>query len=248
MDNVVRPVFIVGAPRSGTSLLRSIIDAHPNICCPTWETGAFEKFDMILEGDITIRDEKDFAMPITRDDLLKWCRRSFDDLMLLLTGRIAKPRWAEKTPGHVFFIKLIHEVYPEAQFIHIIRNGGEVVRSLQNMKWAPRKIRWSCSRWVDSVQAGRTAGSQLSTDLYTEIRYEDLVADPASNVQALCKFLGEPFAPQMLAFHEPANNSWGVDAKPLSAKPVNKYRELTLFERFMLARVGGALLRELGYR
>jgi hypothetical protein len=246
--NCENPVFVVGAPRSGTTLLRSMIDAHPSICCPTWETGLFEKFAMVLEGDVQYHFAKDPALAVSRADLLGWCRRSADDLMRQLTQRSGKSRWAEKTPAHVFHLDLIQEVYPEAQFVHIVRNGREVVRSLQSMPWAPRQIRWSCRRWVESVQAGREAGRRLPSGRYIELRYEDLTKNPEATVRSLCEFLGEPFEPQMLAFHEPTNNSWGVASRPLDSKPVNKHRELSLFERFVFARLGTPLLRELGYR
>lgn len=243
------PVFIVGAPRSGTSLLRSILDAHPNVCCPTWETGVFDRLGSIVNGDVNVvmkREKEHF--PLTRADLIAWCRRSVDDLMAMLTARVGKPRWGEKTPAHVFHMGLIHEVYPKAQFIHIIRDGRDAVRSLQNMSWAPREIRWSCRRWADSVRAGREAGHNLPAAQYREVRYEDLTAEPESTLRSLCEYLNEPFAPSMLEYHQPQNNSWGVAAAPIECNRKSNHRELSFLESMIFRRISGPMLRELGYK
>jgi len=225
-----------------------MIDAHPSICCPTWETGLFEKFSAILNGDIQWHFQNDPALPLDRSGLMQWMRRCCDDLMSQLTAPTGKSRWAEKTPSHVFQIDLIHELYPQAQFIHILRNGRDVVRSLQSMPWAPRNIRWSCRRWVDSVQAARTAAKKLPADKYMELRYEQLVEDPQAAIQRLCDFLHEPVAGQMLAFDNPENNSWGIEQQALSRGPVNRHRGLNLVERFVFSRLASSLLSELGYR
>ena len=90
-------------------------------------------------------------------------RRSTEDLISLFVSKAGKPRWAEKTPAHVFHMDLIHEVFPRAQFIHMIRNGRDVVRSLQNMAFAPREIRWSSRRWVHMAR-NRIGPDQLDRD------------------------------------------------------------------------------------
>lgn len=207
----------------------------------------FEKFEMVMKGDINLHYEKDLAMPLKRQDLVEWCKTSFDDLMRRLTFATGKHRWAEKTPAHVFHMQLIHEVYPNVRFIHIIRNGKDVVRSLQRMKWAPRKIKWSCTRWVESVLAGRSAATVLPIESYAEVRYEDLIAEPEREVRNICSFINEQYFPQMLAFHEAANNSWGIQSHPIETKPVNTYPELSLFERWVFTLIGGRLQRELNY-
>jgi len=129
----------------------------------------------------------------------------------------------------------------------MLRNRRDVVRSLQNMSWAPRKIRWSIRRWIDSVQAGRAFGSKLPPNQYCEIRYEDLIGQPEATLRRLCEFLGESFAPQMLASHEPRNNSWNYAFKPLQSTPVGKYRNLNLVERVLFNRLAGPLMRALEY-
>lgn len=228
-------------------MLRSMIDAHPNICCPTWETGLIEKFAAIMEGDIQWHFKNDPALAINRAGLVQWMRHSCDELMQQLTAPTGKTRWAEKTPAHVFHIDLIHEIYPQVQFIHILRNGNDVVRSLQSMSWAPRQIHWSCTRWVESVRAARHAAQKLPADQYLEVRYEDLVRDSQGAVKRLCEFLREPMADQMLAFDRPANNSWGIEQQPLSRGPVNHHRQLNFRERFVFSRLATPLLIELGY-
>lgn len=242
------PVFIVGAPRSGTTLLRSILDAHPRICCPNWETGLFEYFQTMANGDFSRYPVQDGNFPLDRAGLVAWMRRCTDDLMHQLVHKVDKPRWAEKTPAHVFCMDLIAEAYPRAQFIHIVRNGRDVIRSLQNMPWAPRKIGWSARRWVESVEAGRAQGLKLGKDRYLELRYEQLVQDAQNSLNVICKFLGEQFSPQMLAFNEPGNNSWGQALTPLKRSSETQYPKLKLYEELVVWRIARSLLRKLGYR
>ena len=136
-----------------------------------------------------------------RKQLVDWMHRAVDDLMTTLTAGSGKPRWGEKTPAHVYQMDLIHEVYPKAQFVHILRNGRDVVRSLQNVEWSPREIRWSVNRWKSSIEAGRSFGSQFPEGLYTEVRFEELTNNPESSARSLCEFLNEPFVPEMLALN-----------------------------------------------
>jgi len=179
---------------------------------------------------------------------VQWMRRSVDDLVQILTRSSSKPRWGEKTPSHVFHINLIHEVYPGAQFVHIIRDGREVVKSLMNANWSPRQIKWSVDRWTNSVEAGRRDGQKLPKGLYSEIRYEHVTSDPKSAMTELCEFLKEEFNAVMLDFHRPENNSWGIQQQAVSVQPLNKaYRSLNWIERIVLNKRAGSLLKELGY-
>ena len=153
-----------------------------------------------------------------------------------------------KNTGHVFHMDLIHAVYPDAQFIHIIRDGRSVVRSLQNMKWAPQEIKWSVDRWKDSIIAARRSADSFPDGQYAEIRYEDITSDTEKSLANLCQFLEEDFAPVMLEFHRPENNSWGVSQDAVARQSVRQsYRALTFRERAVLKKRAGKLLRELGY-
>lgn len=115
------------------------------------------------------------------------------------------------------------------------------------MAWAPRRIRWSVNRWVESVETGRRFGKMLGSDRYLEVRYEALRDKAAETLQEICAFLGEPFTPQLLEFHRPENNSWGVSQRALQKGPINRYRNLGFVERAFLKLRAGHLMRELGY-
>lgn len=244
-----RPIFIVGSPRSGTTLMRSILDAHPHIFCPAWETGLFVHMDALMNGDLLkVMKDEGAKFPVSRADLIDWVRRVALDLIGQFGKQSGKQRWAEKTPAHVHHMELIHEVFPDAQFIHMIRCGSDVVKSLQNMSWAPRRIRWSINTWVESVRVGREVGARLSAEQYTEVRYEKLLQEPQEVLKGLCEFLKEPFAAQMLEFHQPEKNSWKTRRQPLQSKPMNKYSELRFWQKFIFAWFADPLMRELGYR
>lgn len=244
-----RPIFIVGSPRSGTSIMAEALDAHPSIFSPHWETGLFVRCDDMLNGHLNwALTENKAAMPLERADFIAWIRESAESLFARFAVVTGKPRWAEKTPAHVFHMPLMQEVFPEAQFIHMVRNGRDVVRSLQQMPWAPRKTRWSIERWVRSVNVGRENGRKLPANQYTEVRYEEFLAEPRNCLMRLCSFLGEPFSEQMLSFHLPENNSWNVSLKPLQGAPVNRHKPLGALQRGMFSVFAGRLMRELGYK
>jgi len=242
-----RPVFIVGSPRSGTTLMRSIVDAHTQIFCPFWETGFFIHFDALLSSDLDAILAKDKTFPINRDFLINWARGSVETLLARFGESAGKHRWAEKTPAHVYHMDLIKEVFPDAQFIHMIRNANDVIRSLQNMPWAPKNINWAIDRWNSSIEAGQSSGARMSPTEYCEIRYEQLLAEPSETVTKLCEFLGERFEPSMLEFHSEGRNSWRTSLAPLQTKSLNNYSDLGLLSKTLVRWKTRNLMRALGY-
>lgn len=202
-DDFKKPVFIVGVPRSGTTMLWSILLRHPEFRgekeIPIWnaETSIFHKFPKVLE---------DFFMPGKwpfwneyfvgdREKFNSWlidCVRDF--IVKAAEARKAK-RPLEKTPNHLENIDLIEKAFPQAKIIHIVRHPLDVFASMRKRSFvtAPRFDPWlkvsarqfaeDYERKVNKVDYYR-GGLKIFT-----ARYEDLTKDAEIYVTQICNFL-----------------------------------------------------------
>jgi sulfotransferase family protein len=180
-----------------------------------------------------------------------------------------------KTPGFVRKIHTLHALWPQARIVHLIRDGRDVCLSMINRPlhhvnrgplctWAQDPVTTAGLWWEWSVKLGRQAGNSLGSRLYYEMRYESLVAQPAEECTALCRFLGLPYQEEMLHFHEgrkriappsDAKHAWlpsTGDAPEFRLRPITvglrDWRSQMSHEdveRFEAA--AGGLLDELGY-
>lgn len=226
-----KPIFIVGCSRSGTTLLRKLLNTHSAIFCPPCETFLFNTLDSTFNGDIWETHYKN--LPFSRGEMIVWLRTFVLQLFANLGKNCGKKRWAEKTPSHSRFMPFIDEVFPDAQFIHIIRNGLNVVNSLQKMPWATSNIVDNTKKWTDAIGAARAAGKKLGPDRYMEIRYEELLSCPQMVIREMCAFLQE-------------DDYDSIDTsiiKPTKAKPVT----LTTEEQNAFQESASDLMQELGY-
>jgi len=214
-----RPIFIVGCPRSGTTMLQLMLHAHPRIAIPP-ETR------FVLEGFRRRRHFGDLRRPEHRRALAEWIVRRtesrFVDLGLdaeevidaIVSGpptlgaafaavfqaysrKFGKPRWGDKRPAYINNLPVLLRLFPDAQIVHIIRDGRDCVASLQEMPWHRRGIYQSISAWARAIDHGRWAARKLGPESYHEVRYEELVTDPEPQLRALCQFLGEEYDPAM---------------------------------------------------
>ncbi len=211
--------FIVGVPRSGTTLLRLQLDAHPELAIPP-ETGFGElaaRFDgravtpAALSDAITelptwpdLHVERDALASAFREqprfDLgagLRACYR-------LYAAAHGKDRYGDKTPGHSTRMEVLARTLPEAHFIHIVRDGRDVAASLRGLSFAPGDggIAAIAAEWRDTLWRVRRAAARVPH--YAEIRYERLVAEPEAVLRELCDFLELCFDQAMLQAHERA--------------------------------------------
>jgi hypothetical protein len=108
-----------------------------------------------------------------------------------------KPRWADKTPGNVLHVSLLAELFAEAVVVHLIRDGRDVAASFLELGWSAT-IEEAALHWKLRVQRGRRAGAALPAGRYLELRYEELVSDPAPPLQRFCRAASVPFDPAML--------------------------------------------------
>ena len=257
------PIIIGGCPRSGTTLMRVILDTHPQICCGP-ESALFKPLWPALRK-LPAR----FGIPDrTVDSLFRYSRSQawFVDEFFRLYCRLQdKPRWAEKTPANILHLDFILEHFPNARVIHVLRDGRDAVCSMRThprhkvvngtlVKLNTRHPFRPCvERWHNDVREGlRFRGDSR----YTEVRYEDLVNDPRPTLERLFEFLGEPFDERVLDFHAVGGRSRDFTnfpqnpeaTRPLSTKSVSRWRsEFSADEMATFKEIAGALLIDLRY-
>ena len=271
-DSTPRPFFIVGHPRSGTTLLRFMLSSHPHLSVPD-ETGFLPFLDtnprqeldpaavtVLLQHigrlnrfwDGIVEDEAAFLAGLPQPTL-----PFVLDALYRLQAPPDTARWGDKTPLYVQYMPQIEAIFPETQFIHVIRDGRDAALSAR-AKWGGSKpymdLSYLLRNWVRNVQTGRAAGKLLGPHRYTEVRYEALVTDPRGTLQDLCRYLGEPYDAAMLDYSRLARSEGGgIDAhleaqEPLHAASIGSWRrEMTPFERQMAQAIADPLLTELHY-
>lgn len=213
MESVDLAPFIVGASRSGTTLLRMMLDAHPDLAIPP-ETGFIAQLPGVWDaaadpvsatlqaivkhprwGDFgldvdTLRRGTANARPKSLGDLLRRFYQAY-------AGRSGKRRWGDKTPSYVSHMPLIARHLPEARFVHIIRDGRDVALSLVPLWFGPSTIEEAARWWVEQVRAGRQDAETVN---HLEVRYEQLVQEPDRTLEAVCAFVELPPRAEMLAY------------------------------------------------
>jgi protein-tyrosine sulfotransferase len=236
------PIFVLGVPRSGTTLLRVMLDSHPAIACgpeTPWLCGHQPRSVMELCRLMTDESQgycASFGMPrqVVTDSAQEFVSRLMDSYA---RGR-GKSRWAEKTPDNALHVDFLLELYPGARFIYIVRDGLDVAASTSCPEetnkgisdWHKRKIvlteravtnnnpftallRWAhWNRLVERSLSGRE---------HLRISYERLVSEPEATLREVCEHIGEPFDGAMLGYanvgHDMPAWEWGsadVRARP----------------------------------
>jgi hypothetical protein len=211
--------FIVGVNRSGTTLLRLMLDAHPDLAIPPETHFLPELIRRANHGNTRLRIIRSLtAHPRWGDfgvdpkDLRKRTReikplsatavaRAFYELYAESQG---KPRWGDKTPRYMRSMPRIARALPEARFVHIIRDGRDVAISQAERSLEERDtpVEEAAERWARRIEAAREAGREM--DVYMEVRYEDLVAEPEATLRKVCEFVELPFDAGMLDYHRRA--------------------------------------------
>lgn len=220
-----RPFFVVGCPRSGTTLVRTILDGHSRLSIPPESHFVVALARRGRRGAVTLDDiiaHPEFkAWHADEEALRRWVDRaaptSYRELVSAVFDWYAvnhgKHRWGDKTPGYVSYLPQLLSVFPDAQFVHVLRDGRDVVASMSEQVWGPERPVIGALRWRRKVSAGRRAGARMRADRYIELKLEDLVNDPETKVRDLCDFLGEQFQPTMLEFPARARTLFAEDDK-----------------------------------
>lgn len=270
------PVFILGCPRSGTTLLYHMLLSSGNFAVYLAESHVFDKIapafgnlsslknreklmDAWLQSDYFRRSGLE-AKEI-RPKVLSDCRNAGDFLRIVMesvASRQGVERWAENTPAHLVFIPQIKKTIPDALIVHIIRDGRDVAISMNRMEWGSpfswdRKhgLMVSGLRWEWMVQKGREYGWRLGPD-YMEVHYEELTQYPRETLARLGAFIGhdlnyEQILQNAIGTVSEPNTSFRNGARNGNFRPIGRWKLLGDQERTRLERLLGARLQELGY-
>jgi Sulfotransferase family len=271
-----RPIFIGACPRSGTTLLRSMLNSHPEIGIPRetkfittlWEARA-QWQDLASPtardrlaaavGEFNATGADRFGVP--KDELLKrlvaapptlgsvvgTCFKTYAET----TG---KPRWGDKRPLYARYLDMIFTLFPDAQYVHLTRDPRAAVDSIRRLGWYGGKVPSALDLWVRSVRAVEPWRPHLHHDQILDVRYEDLVADPEPVLARLAQFLrvSAQAIPAMLDYRS------HVDAtakryhrrltEPLDAGRINAWTSsLDAGEIALVEHVTDDLMEEFGY-
>lgn len=218
VSNAFPMPFIVGVPRSGTTLLRLMCDAHPDLSLPP-EMGFMPAVARLrLESPARAAFLKAVTeMPSWQDANID--AAEFEQALSTLqpfnvsegvrtfyriyAGRFGKSRWGDKTPAYCLHMRDIERILPEAHFIHIIRDGRDVALSLRGLWFSPGdEIEDLANHWRSWIHTARRLGKRCRH--YLEIRYEDLISNASSVLPKLCDFIGLPYHAQMERYYESA--------------------------------------------
>lgn len=274
-------LFILGCGRSGTTLLQSMLDAHPQLAVsnearfPASMARTRRRYET-RDGFATGRFLEDlWDLPLSRSRFPEW-QLSRTDLEAELTRQAprtlpdaircvymvyaqqqGKTRYGDKAPGYTRQMGPLAAAYPEASFIHIIRDGRDVASALIDASFVPSSVVWAALHWQHHVRTARVAGERLGPQRYYELSYEQLLDEPEGTLRSAAEFAGLQYDGRMLCYFE--------DEGRLAATTINRTqnhenlrrpptkglrdwrRDMTKEAVACFEHVAGATLADLGY-
>jgi Sulfotransferase family len=265
-------VVILGVSRSGTTLLKAILDRHPALAIPTesyflpqlWDRHGERPDPERFVADVArLRRVSEWGVePYMVRERLPQSPTFAQAIQAIYRGYAdvrGKPRFGDKTPAYMQRLDIVDRAFPDAQYVHLIRDGRDAALSFVALRrrprfnWArPRSVPGFAAQWRREIASARAFGSALGERRFHELRYEDLVARPEPAVRGVCAFLGLDFDPSMMEYHRAVEAERLVDHPRLAEPPrpgarqwreEMPERELESFEA-----VAGDLLSELGYQ
>lgn len=241
--NITTPVFLVGAERSGTTLLRLMLDHHPQIAFHYEFEFAVDRIDK--EGNWPdlpdyyeyLSYHRIFLLSNFRIDLSLDYPSLIDSFLQQKMKRDNKPI-VGATVHHRFHYLI--KIWPQAKFIHLVRDGRDVAQSNIIMKWAGNMFT-GAQRWVSAEMLWQQLSAHLKPEQKITIYYEELIRNPQPQLTNLCDFIGVPFDKAMFDYAK--NSTYDLPDPEL----LQKWRQLTNYEIQLAESQMGKLLTERGY-
>jgi hypothetical protein len=265
-------VIVLGVRRSGTTLLRVILDRSPELAVPdesyfvpqlahrhrgTVDPDAFvddlRRLPTLVEWDLTPDAVAERLRPgMTAGEAIAAVFSTY-------ASERGKERWGDKTPLYMQHLATLERLFPDARFVHLIRDGRDAALSFLSMApglmtegWGhPRDAQGFACQWATEVAAARALGSRVGLERYLELRYETLVADPEAALREVCGFAQLAYDPGMLDYVGRTDSARKAHQQRLTEPPragVRDWRaEMSVDDRRRFEEVAGGLLGELGY-
>jgi len=272
------PFFIIGSGRSGNTLLRSILSGTSEISIPPesyripfaikrfhicnnrdWKelfTEVLDEFSSCSEfytWDINLKEVHNRLESL--DDSKRTLSNIFDEMFCTYSEKHSPGSrlWGDKTPLNTMYLDWIGSVYPQSKFVHIIRDGRDVVSSYLKMK-RYQSVDEAAKRWNNSINLAQNFGSKINNN-YIEIRYESLVNNPEKVVMEVCDFLGVKYDSKILDHTSQIDRMGDTDkphhsnlSKAISSSSVGKWvKNLSEDEQKRVTNLLHSNLQNLGY-
>lgn len=267
--------FIIGAQRSGTTLLRLLLNAHSQVAIP--EDGTFwmpliRVHHSNPHKPIRGRLLSNHIEYLRKNDQVRKWKLDVDHLLeeFLFTGQATlkeliesfyvefakknnKIFWGDKSPSFFRKVKELSEIFPTAKFIHIIRDGRDVYLSMRDRLSGRKNVAVAAMEWKYKMHKARQSLSQLPSDRWLEVKYEDTLKAPEPGIKNICNFLGIDYEETMLDFwkssHEFVDNYHSdLIFKPISLSPVEKWKkEMTDGDNRIFEYIAGDMLKNCRY-
>jgi len=239
------PFFIVGASRSGTTLLRLMLNAHSRLAVPdelkyfrfldgtqtlaSWDMPRSpDAYRRLVRGYVTAHKALVESVPGALEALCqseedRTARGPYRAFLRHWAQACGKERWGEKTPHNIFYVDVIVDMFPGGKFIHVVRDPRAVVQSMNASSYYSCETVFNALNWRRSIRDGRDLLGALPSDQHLTVRYEDLVREPTPTLRSVCAFLDEAFEASMLRFYETTDQHMAHQIRTPSIKgPVNQ--------------------------
>lgn len=271
----VPPVFpfFVCFGRSGGTLLRAMLCSHPDMAVPE---ESFFVAEMARSYSVSVSgfELEEFLAQLSRRpafrrwglpeeglrDALSPAPTDFAGVVRAVYGHYAavhgKTRYGDRTNINMFALPTLATTFPEARFVHLVRDGRDVALSWRELPFGLKRAEEVALHWVANVGAARRAGSWVGPERYREIHYEHLVEDPEQTLRQVCEFISLPYHPGMLSFADQAEEVVGSSLRPgvhaglgspLTPGARHWRREMGRPDVVAFESLAGDLLAELGY-
>ncbi len=242
-----KPLFLVGMPRSGTKLLRTILNNHPSVGIATSETEFLPNWikEWASYGDLSGRGnfrkfyKRSMQFPYFQNQLRKgavideeaWFRSCATFDLPTVFSQVIQHNigfkqnllyWGDKSPGYTFWIKEINEAFPDSKFVHIVRDPRDYALSVRKA-WG-RNLSRAVQQWKEGTAYVERVRHSPDVHLYT-LKFEDLLQEPDETITKLCEFLGVPFFPELLSVGQVESVGDAAEKSGIVKSNMNKFTE-----------------------